>query len=67
MPKDKESTKKKLIAAVADILSTEGYHGLGVNKAARMLGVEKKLIDRYFGNISQNGDQVRRLLTSVLH
>jgi AcrR family transcriptional regulator len=92
MPKDKESTKKKLIAAVGDIFRTEGYHGLGVNKVARMAGVDKKLIYRYFGNIDglieayvvetdywmmffekmrtlevpQNGDQVRRLLTSVL-
>jgi AcrR family transcriptional regulator len=92
MPKDKESTKKKLIAAVGDIFRTEGYHGLGVNKVARMAGVDKKLIYRYFGNIDglieayvvetdywmmffkkmrtlevpKNGDQVRRLLTSVL-
>jgi AcrR family transcriptional regulator len=92
MPKNKESTKKKLIAAVGDIFRTEGYHGLGVNKVARMAGVDKKLIYRYFGNIDglieayvvetdywmmffekmrtlevpQNGNQVRRLLTSAL-
>ncbi|MEO7215153.1 MAG: TetR/AcrR family transcriptional regulator [Mucilaginibacter sp.] len=45
---DKEQTKRKLIAAVAHIFRTEGYAGLGVNKVAKLAGVSKKLIYRYF-------------------
>jgi AcrR family transcriptional regulator len=47
--KDKEKTKKKMIEAVASIFKTEGHAGLGVNRVARMAGVNKKLIYRYFG------------------
>ena len=51
--KDKERTKRKLIDAVADIFRTEGYAGLGVNKVAKIAGVHKKLIYRYFGGFEQ--------------
>jgi AcrR family transcriptional regulator len=51
--KDKEQTKRKLIDAVADIFRTEGYAGLGVNKVAKIAGVHKKLIYRYFGGFEQ--------------
>jgi len=46
--KNKEITKRKLIDAVAKVFKNEGYGGLGVNKIARMAGVNKKLIYRYF-------------------
>ncbi|OYX95246.1 MAG: hypothetical protein B7Y76_09920, partial [Sphingobacteriia bacterium 35-40-5] len=46
--KDKELTKRKLINAVGEIIRTEGYTGLGVNKIARQAQVDKKLIYRYF-------------------
>jgi len=46
--KDKELTKRKLIDAVAETFRTKGYSGLGVNKIARLAGVNKKLIYRYF-------------------
>lgn len=48
--KDKEQTKRRLINAVAEIFKSEGYTGLGVNKVARIAGVNKKLIYRYFGS-----------------
>jgi hypothetical protein len=53
--KNKELTKRKLIDAVGQVFRTEGYAGLGnnkttgiggVNKVARIAGVNKKLIYR---------------------
>jgi AcrR family transcriptional regulator len=43
--KDKKETKRKLINAVAFIFRNKGYAGLGLNKVARLAGVNKKLID----------------------
>ena len=51
--KNKEETKRKLVAAVAHIFQTEGYVGLGVNKVAKLAGVSKKLIYRYFGSFER--------------
>lgn len=48
--KDKEQTKRRLINAVTEVFKSEGYAGLGVNKIARVAGVNKKLIYRYFGS-----------------
>lgn len=50
--KNKELTKQKLIAAVGEILKSEGYNGLGVNRIAKHAGVNKKLIYRYFGSVN---------------
>ncbi|PJJ79248.1 TetR/AcrR family transcriptional regulator [Mucilaginibacter auburnensis] len=47
--KDKAQTKGKLIAAVGQLLATEGPAALGINRIARQAGVNKKLIYRYFG------------------
>lgn len=49
--KNKELTMRKLINAVGEILKSDGYNGLGVNKIAKQAGVSKKLIYRYFGNV----------------
>jgi AcrR family transcriptional regulator len=51
--KNKEETKRKLVDAVAEIFRKEGYAGLGVNKVAKIAGVDKKLIYRYFGGFEQ--------------
>ncbi|MCD8739033.1 TetR/AcrR family transcriptional regulator [Mucilaginibacter roseus] len=51
--KDKEQTKRRLIAAVAHVFKNEGHTGLGVNKIARLAGVDKKLIYRYFGSFDR--------------
>lgn len=49
--RNKELTKRKLINAVGEIIRTQGYTGLGVNKIAKKAEVSKKLIYRYFGNV----------------
>ncbi|SDH48073.1 TetR/AcrR family transcriptional regulator [Mucilaginibacter gossypii] len=51
--KNKDETKRKLIMAVSHIFQTEGYRGLGVNKVAKLAGVSKKLIYRYFGGFER--------------
>lgn len=48
---NKENTKRKLIYAVGEIFKTEGPSGLGVNKVARIAGVNKKLFYRYFTSL----------------
>jgi AcrR family transcriptional regulator len=50
--RNKEQTRRKLIQAVGDILKSDGYNGLGVNKIAKRAGVNKKLIYRYFGSVN---------------
>jgi AcrR family transcriptional regulator len=52
--KNKELTKRKLIDAVGEIFRTEGHAGLGINKVARIAGVNKKLTYRYFKNDFNN-------------
>ena len=52
--KNKELTKKKLILAVGEIIKTEGFDSLkSASKIARMAGVDRKLIGRYFGGMNQ--------------
>lgn len=51
--KDKELTRRKLINAVGEIISTKGYTGLGVNTIARQAQVNKKLIYRYFISVDR--------------
>jgi AcrR family transcriptional regulator len=49
----KERTKEKLIKAIGKILGEEGFRGLGVNKVARVAGVDKVLVYRYFGGLPE--------------
>uniref|UniRef100_F4C9T1 Transcriptional regulator, TetR family n=1 Tax=Sphingobacterium sp. (strain 21) TaxID=743722 RepID=F4C9T1_SPHS2 len=49
MKKDKEKTMERLLEAVGLIIKSEGFKGLGINKIARISGVDKKLIYVYFG------------------
>ncbi len=51
--KNKENTKRKLLDAVGVIIKRDGFNGLGVNKVAKLAGVSKILIYRYFGNFDQ--------------
>ncbi|MBB6274890.1 hypothetical protein HDF26_005376 [Pedobacter cryoconitis] len=51
--KNKENTKRKLLDAVGVILKKDGFGGLGVNKVAKLSGVSKILIYRYFGDFNQ--------------
>ena len=49
--RDKEETRKKILEAVGEILSEEGFGGIGVNNVSRRAGVDKVLIYRYFGDL----------------
>ncbi|MDP9079036.1 MAG: TetR/AcrR family transcriptional regulator [Bacteroidota bacterium] len=52
--KNKELTKRKLILAVGELIRTEGFISLkSASKVARFAGVDRKLIGRYFGGLSQ--------------
>jgi AcrR family transcriptional regulator len=52
-PRDREATRARLIRAVGTLLAREGFKGLGVNAVAREAGVDKVLIYRYFGGLSE--------------
>lgn len=49
--RNKERTKVKLINAVGEVIRTQGYTKLGINRIADTAEVSKKLIYRYFGNV----------------
>ncbi|MBN1332794.1 MAG: TetR/AcrR family transcriptional regulator [Synergistales bacterium] len=49
--RNKEDTKKNLLASLDRILKERGFEGLGINAVAREAGVSKMLIYRYFGNM----------------
>jgi AcrR family transcriptional regulator len=51
MARDREETKAKILQAVGQVLATSGFQGLGVNAIARVAGVDKVLIYRYFQDI----------------
>ncbi|WP_163560323.1 TetR/AcrR family transcriptional regulator [Halomonas sp. NO4] len=53
MVRDKEQTRQRLIEAVGTALSEHGFQGLGVNAVARVAGVDKVLIYRYFGGLAE--------------
>jgi len=48
--KDKEQTKRRLIQAVGEIISTDGFSNLRISTISRKAGVDRKLIYRYFGS-----------------
>ena len=51
--RNREVTEQKLIRAVGSILMRDGHAGLGVNAVAREACVDKVLIYRYFGGLTQ--------------
>ena len=51
LPKDREATKRRLIAAVGRVLARQGFRAVGVNAVAREAGVDKVLIYRYFDGL----------------
>jgi len=50
--RDKTATKARLLDAVGTILAREGFGALGVNAVAHEAGVDKVLIYRYFGGMT---------------
>jgi AcrR family transcriptional regulator len=51
--RDKDATKERLLDAVGAILAREGFGALGINSVAHEAGVDKVLIYRYFGGMTQ--------------
>ena len=49
--RDRDKTRQALIDAVATVLASKGFGGLGINALARAAGVDKVLIYRYFGGL----------------
>ncbi|WP_183574660.1 TetR/AcrR family transcriptional regulator [Mucilaginibacter sp. X5P1] len=51
--KSKENTKRKLIWAIGEIIRIDGFDSLSASKVARKAEVDRKLINRYFGGLTQ--------------
>ena len=49
--KDRETTEKRLLTAVGEIVEESGLESLGINAVAQRAGVSKMLIYRYFGSL----------------
>lgn len=46
-----KATEKRLLEAVSEIIETEGFTKIGINRIARQAQCNKVLIYRYFGNL----------------
>ncbi|HEX6964193.1 MAG TPA: helix-turn-helix domain-containing protein [Gemmatimonadaceae bacterium] len=53
MPRDRSTTRARILAAAEQLLATDGFSALGVNAIAARAGVDKVLIYRYFGGLPQ--------------
>ncbi|QJW90453.1 TetR/AcrR family transcriptional regulator [Spirosoma taeanense] len=51
MQRDRPQTEQRLISAVGQIITEEGFDQLGINRIASRAGVNKILIYRYFGGL----------------
>ena len=51
--RDREETRKKILAAMGNLLARKGSRGLGINAIAREARIDKVLIYRYFGGLDQ--------------
>ena len=51
--RDRSATEERILAAVGEVLARDGFGALGVNAIAREAGVDKVLIYRYFGGLSE--------------
>src|SRR5215468_12191569 len=51
--RDREQTRKKILAAMGTLLARRGSSGLGINAIAREARIDKVLIYRYFGGLDQ--------------
>ena len=49
--KDRETTEKRLLTAVGEMIEESGLESLGLNAVAQRAGVLKMLIYRYFGSL----------------
>jgi AcrR family transcriptional regulator len=51
--RDRAATEEGILAAVGEVLARDGFGGIGVNAIARQCGIDKVLIYRYFGGLSE--------------
>lgn len=51
MERDRESTEKRLLETIGEMIAEQGFENLGVNAVAAQAGVSKILIYRYFGSL----------------
>jgi AcrR family transcriptional regulator len=51
--RDREQTRERIIDAAVRLLAQRGFGALGVNAIAREAGVDKVLLYRYFGGLSE--------------
>ncbi len=51
--RNREQTCERILGAVGEVLARDGFGALGVNAIARQAGVDKVLIYRYFGGLSE--------------
>src|SRR5205085_7445344 len=51
--RNRADTTARILAAVGEVLARDGFGALGVNAVAKHAGVDKVLIYRYFGGMSQ--------------
>jgi AcrR family transcriptional regulator len=51
--RDREATRRQILAAMGRILDRKGSEGLGINAIAREAKVDKVLIYRYFGGLGE--------------
>ena len=49
--RNRAETEKKILQAVREIVTTEGFKSVGINTVARKAGCDKVLVYRYFGNL----------------
>ncbi|MGL4577238.1 MAG: TetR/AcrR family transcriptional regulator [Burkholderiaceae bacterium] len=51
--RDREQTAARILAAVGEVLSRDGFAGIGINAIAKQAGVDKVLIYRYYGGLPE--------------
>jgi AcrR family transcriptional regulator len=51
--RDREQTMARILAAVGETLSADGFRAIGINSIAKRAGVDKVLIYRYFGGLPE--------------
>lgn len=52
MLRDRAQTEKRLIEAVGQIITEDGFDQLGINRVSSRAGINKVLIYRYFGGLT---------------
>jgi AcrR family transcriptional regulator len=50
---DKERSKKKILDAVGTIIRSQGYTGLTITNIAKVAGVSRRLINKYYESVDQ--------------